>query len=126
MQHMKTLLGMYLITQALHVAVKLEVPNKLGDQPQTVDSLAKKVNADRDRLYRVLRSLSAHGVFREGPLDTFENTTFSNTMRVDSEYKFRHFVLLHSDLVYRWGAYLPTIVRSPSKTGPEISLGMPF
>lgn len=123
---MRTLVGGYRITQALHVAVKLEVADKLGDQPQTVDTLAEKVNADRDRLYRVMRSLSAHGVFREGPLGTFENTTFSNTMRVDSEYKFRDFVLLEADLVYRSAAHLPSIARSPSATGPELAMGMPF
>lgn len=33
LQHMKTLLGGYRITQALHVAAKLDIPDMLGDQP---------------------------------------------------------------------------------------------
>lgn len=126
MKHMTALVGGYRITQALHVAAKLEVADKLGDQPQTVDTLAEKVNADRDRLYRVMRFLTAHGVFREGPLGTFENTAYSNTMRIDSEYKFRDFVLLEADLIFRPATHLPTIVRSPSTTGPELAMGMPF
>jgi hypothetical protein len=57
----------YLITQLLHVAVELRVPEALAAGPRTAVDLAAEVGADPDVLHRVLRGLAAEGVLDEGP-----------------------------------------------------------
>jgi O-methyltransferase/methyltransferase family protein len=53
----------YQASQALHVAVRLGVPDRLADGPRAVEELA--VDADPDALRRLLRALAALGVLRE-------------------------------------------------------------
>jgi hypothetical protein len=55
--------GGYCLPRCLHVVAELGVADVLGDEPQTAAALAAAVKADPDALGRVLRLLSAHGVF---------------------------------------------------------------
>lgn len=55
--------GGYCLPRCLHVVAELGVADVLGDAPQTAAVLAAAVKADPDALGRVLRLLSAHGVF---------------------------------------------------------------
>lgn len=55
--------GGYCLPRCLHVVADLGVADVLGDAPQTAAALAAAVKADPDALGRVLRLLSAHGVF---------------------------------------------------------------
>jgi hypothetical protein len=55
--------GGYCLPRCLHVVAELGVADVLGDAPQTAAALAAAVKVDPDALGRVLRLLSAHGVF---------------------------------------------------------------
>lgn len=55
----------YRVTQAIHVAARLRVPDMLADGPQSSSMLAQLTGAHPDALHRVLRALVHVGVFEE-------------------------------------------------------------
>jgi O-methyltransferase/methyltransferase family protein len=57
------LINGYQVSQALHVAARLGIADRLADGPLTVEELG--LDADRDALRRLLRALAAAGVLRE-------------------------------------------------------------
>lgn len=70
-----------MMSQALGVAARLGIADLLTAGPRTVSSLAADTSANEGALYRVLRSLSGYGVFRETSPNVFENTPVSDTLR---------------------------------------------
>ena len=72
----------YSVARALHVAADLGVADHIGDQGTPVDELARKTGADADALGRILRLLSAHGIFRADG-DTVSHNPVSDTLRTD-------------------------------------------
>ena len=73
-----------LITHALAVAAELEIAELLAPGPKSIDRLAREANADPDGLHRMLRALSAAGVFRELSGRRFANTELAETLREGS------------------------------------------
>ncbi len=59
------LLSGYFVSFALHAAAELGVADELTDGPRDVDEVAKRVGADSNSLFRVLRALASVGVFTE-------------------------------------------------------------
>ena len=55
----------YQLSQAIHVAARLDVADRLAGGPRSSDELAAETNADPDALYRLLRALAAAGVLHE-------------------------------------------------------------
>jgi hypothetical protein len=55
--------GGYVLPRCLHVVADLGVADALGDSPRTGRELAAAVGVDADAIVRILRLLSAHGVF---------------------------------------------------------------
>lgn len=72
------------ITQAIHVAAVLGIADKLRDGPRTVEDLAVATKTHAGTLYRLLRTLSAVGVFREEAGRRFALTPMSEHLRTDS------------------------------------------
>jgi hypothetical protein len=72
------------ITKPIHVAVELAIPDLLRDGPLSVDSLAEKTNRHAPTLYRLLRALSAVGIFAERDERIFSNTPFSKCLLSDA------------------------------------------
>jgi O-methyltransferase/methyltransferase family protein len=62
---LRSLISGYRITQALHVAAVLGVPDQLADGPRTSDELATRVGAHAPSLYRLLRALAGVGVLEQ-------------------------------------------------------------
>jgi hypothetical protein len=52
------------LTQAICVAAQLGIPEALRDGPLSADDVARRVGADPDATYRVMRALAANGVLR--------------------------------------------------------------
>lgn len=76
---------------SLHVVVDLGVADALDETPQTPAQLAEVLHADPDALGRVLRLLSAQGVFAvQG--DTFIHNDASRLLRSDHPHSMRAFV----------------------------------
>ena len=57
----------YMISAALQVALKLDIPDRLAGGPRPVSELARDAGVREDGLYRVLRALASVGVFEEQP-----------------------------------------------------------
>ncbi len=83
----------YALARCLHVAADLGVADALDETPRTATELAATVGANPDALSRVLRLLSAHGIFLAHG-DTVAHTPASRLLRTDNPQSMRAFVRL--------------------------------
>jgi hypothetical protein len=79
--------------RALQLAAELDVADHLADGPRTADDLAAAISCDPDALYRLLRALSAEGVFTEDALGSFGLTPMGDLLRADHPRSLRAWVL---------------------------------
>jgi hypothetical protein len=82
-----------MLTQALYVAAKLSVADKLAAGPRAVSELAAETGTHERSLYRLLRSLAGHGVFRETEPKVFALTPLAELLRADAPGSMRNGVL---------------------------------
>ncbi|MGI9005934.1 MAG: methyltransferase [Streptosporangiaceae bacterium] len=73
----------YQTTQAIHVAVRLGLGDRLGGEPRPLEDVASEAGVDRDALCRLLRALSTVGVFEETEPGHFRSTAMSELLRRD-------------------------------------------
>lgn len=94
---------MYWLSRCLHVATELGVADALGSQPEPAEVLARKVGAHPDRLYRIARLLSSHGVFdvKDGYIG---HSPASQVLRADHPQSMRGFIRIMA-LPIMWEAY---------------------
>ena len=59
------LINGYRVSQAIYVAIELQIADQLKDRSDTVGNLAKATGANDGALYRLLRFLAGAGVFEE-------------------------------------------------------------
>jgi hypothetical protein len=83
----------YWLSQAVGVVAKLGVADCLGNGPVTCDDLARRVGADSQALYRVLRLLSSIGVFTQVAPHSFGLTALGETLRSDAPESVRNFAI---------------------------------
>jgi len=79
---LRQIAGGYCLSRSLHVVANLGVADKMEETPQTAAELAVSVGAHPEALGRVLRLLSAHGVF-ESCDGKFRHTPASRMLRTD-------------------------------------------
>lgn len=85
--------GGYCLPRCLHVVAELGVADALGESPLAVAELANTVGANADALGRVLRLLSAYGVFAVNG-NAFVHTPASRLLRSDHPQSLRAFALM--------------------------------
>jgi precorrin-6B methylase 2 len=73
------------VSQALHVAATLGIPDLLRDGPLSADVLAERSGAHAPSLYRLLRALAAVGVFEEHDDRTFASNPLADALRSDAD-----------------------------------------
>ena len=73
----------YQLSQALHVAARLDVGDRLAGGPRSADELAPEMETHADALYRLLRALAAVGVLHELDGRRFELTELGEGLRSD-------------------------------------------
>jgi hypothetical protein len=73
----------YQLSQAIHVAARLDVADRLADGPRSSDELAAETDTHPDALYRLLRALAAAGVLHELDDRRFELTELGEGLRSD-------------------------------------------
>lgn len=83
--------GGYCLSRSLHVVANLGVADKLDETPRTAAELAMSVGAHPEALGRVLRLLSAHGVF-ESYEGKFRHSPASRMLRSDHPQSMRDYV----------------------------------
>jgi C-methyltransferase len=74
---------LYYLSRAIHVAAELGIADHLTEAPVALDEIAKETRTDATCLKRLLRFLSAYGIFVETSEDLFCNTTLSSVLRSD-------------------------------------------
>lgn len=85
-----TLTNAVVVSSSVHVVAELGVADHIADDPVGVTELASRCGADPDALDRVLRLLSAHGVFSEVG-GSYEHTEASRLLRSDHPQSMRAF-----------------------------------
>jgi SAM-dependent methyltransferase len=80
-QQMMGLITGYWRSQAVGVAAKLAIADRLGAGPKTVEALAGETAMHEAALFRLLRGLASFGVFAETTPRTFALTPLAQTLR---------------------------------------------
>jgi hypothetical protein len=108
---LRRLVNGYQVSQALHVATVLGVPDLLASGPRSSDELAAETDADTDALYRLLRALAAVGVLHEEEGRRFSLTQVGDGLRSDAEVPIAGWAaMIGRDYYWRaWGALLHSI-----------------
>ena len=88
---LRQMTGGYCLSRGLHVVANLAVADKLDETPRTATELAASVGAQPEALGRVLRLLSAHGVF-ESCGGKFRHSPSSRMLRTDHPQSMRDYV----------------------------------
>lgn len=97
----------YWISQALYVAAKLAIADRLVAGAKTAGDLAAECGAHPPALYRLLRALASLGVFAERREQRFELTPLAQPLRSDVPESKRAMVLMTGEEQYRaWGELL--------------------
>jgi len=95
--------GGYCVNRSLHVAANIGVADALGETPKTAQQLAEETGTNPDALGRVLRLLSAHGVFKkEG--ERFAHSPASQLLRMDHPQSMRSLVRMLGMPLF-WAAF---------------------
>jgi O-methyltransferase domain/Dimerisation domain len=99
------LVGGFQVSQAIHAAVELGIPDLLADGERTADDLAEATSADPSTLYRLLRALASVGVLHQKEGRRFSLTPLGEPLRGDVPGSVRGWVrLIGRDHVWRsWG-----------------------
>ena len=113
------------VTQAVHVAAELGIPDLLARGPQTAEELAEQADAHGEALYRVLRALASVGIFDEDADRRFSLTPLSNCLRTDKRNSLRAFgMMMGAEFYDAWGELLYSV--RTGKPGFDKRFGAPF
>ncbi len=98
------------LTQALYVAAKLGLADRLAGGPADAGSLARELGVDPDRLYRVMRALASFGVFTLDPERRFGLAPMGSYLRSDVPGSLAAFATFQGEESYRaFGDLLHTV-----------------
>ncbi|UGQ10789.1 acetylserotonin O-methyltransferase [Yinghuangia sp. ASG 101] len=111
---------------AVRAALRLDVPDTLGETPESAEDLAKRLNVDARSLRRLMRALVAHGVFAEQADGRFAHNDTSRLLRADTPRSMRH-VSLWATEPWTWEVWprLEDAVRHGGSVFPAV-FGMEF
>ena len=109
---LRRLLAGYQVTEAIHVAVVLHLPDLLADGPRHVDDLADASSTHAATLYRLMRALAAAGVFEELTDRRFASNGLSELLREDVENSLRPWVenVNQRDHRQAWAGLLDSVI----------------
>lgn len=93
----------YCLSRGLHVIADLGVADALGETARSASELAGSVGADPDALDRLLRLLSAHGIF-EADHGKYRHSAASHLLRSDHPQSARPLARMFG-LSLNWSAY---------------------
>ncbi|WP_433931864.1 methyltransferase [Sorangium cellulosum] len=85
------------ITQAIVTAAKLDIADRVKEGPVAVEVLAEAAGVHAPSLYRVLRALTAVGVFAETEPGCFGLTPLADCLRSDAPGSLRAYALMTGD-----------------------------
>src|SRR5262245_22030605 len=78
------MIGGYYLSQAIYVAAKLGIADRLRDGPRTAGQLAEATGADAKSLLRLLRTLGGFDIFAADEAGRFRLTELADLLRSDA------------------------------------------
>jgi SAM-dependent methyltransferase len=110
----------------IHAVTVLDIPDFIAEGEQSVDVLADKTNVNANILYRVMRTLSGIGIFRETGHRQFALTPQAELLRSGVPGSLRNFVFyLGADWHYKTWNQFPETLRT-GETSFDLAFGEPF
>ncbi len=105
--------GQVMLARALACVVELGIADRVGREPASAEGLATELSLDADAVYRLMRALSANGIFEEDGEGLFHMTPTSAVL-VDGEAgSVRDMLRLPwQDLVWRTWLDMPHTLRT--------------
>ncbi|SIO58037.1 Dimerisation domain-containing protein [Singulisphaera sp. GP187] len=98
------------ISQAVYVAAKLGLADRLKDGPKGVEELAQTTGTHARSLYRLLRALASVGIFSEDGAGRFQLTPLAETLRSDEpSSQWAMAVMMGEEHYQAWGDLLGSI-----------------
>jgi hypothetical protein len=94
MQVMQLLWPGAIVVQAVHVAAKLRIADRVASGPKTADELARSSGVHARSLQRLLRALTSVGMFEEDGDGRFRQSALSDTLRSDHPHSIRPFAMM--------------------------------
>src|SRR5690349_8463905 len=79
----RRLIDGFQVSQAIHVAVVLGIPNLLAEGARPCDELAAATQSHGPTLYRLLRALAGIGILHEGDQRRFSLTPLGDALRTE-------------------------------------------
>lgn len=114
----------YWKSQAIYVAAKLEIADRLTDGPRSVEQLSASTGAHASSLYRLLRALASIGIFAEGEDGRFSLTPLAEPLRGDVAGSKRAMAVMMGEEHYHvWGDLIFSI--ETGETAFDRIYGMP-
>ena len=107
------LISSHALARCVHVIAEAGVADALADESASASELAKSCGLNADALYRMLRLLSAHGVFAQDG-DRYLHTSASRLLRSDHPYSLRAYARMIGMPVI-WDGF--THLDAPARTG---------
>ncbi|OIJ97041.1 methyltransferase [Streptomyces monashensis] len=96
--------------QALHAAAALDIPDRVHAGCTTPTALADATGSRQDGIERLMRLLTAMGVFDGGADDGYRLTPVGDLLRSDHDRSMRDMAVIYGEEFYRaWGAVVPAI-----------------
>lgn len=123
--HMVQLLSGFQVSQALYVAAKIGIADRLVDGPLTVQQLASDLDCEPLALSRLLRTLASLGVFTEVRPGRYGSTPLGATLVSDGDGSMRDLALSWMETHYAPFAGLLDTVHSGRPAATE-HYGRPF
>src|SRR5438067_914208 len=89
--------------RSLQVVAEAGVADALDDAPRDVDELATTTGLQADALFRLLRLLEEHGIFRRDLTGRWQHTETSRLLRTDHPASMRSFAWM-AGIPLCWGS----------------------
>lgn len=98
------------ITQAIHVAAKLNIADLLEEGPLSYEEIGQKTKCNSDGVYRLLRTLASIKIFEEIAEKKFTNTELSSVLCENHEFSIKSKLLLYGQEPYQaWSKLFDSI-----------------
>lgn len=89
------------LSQAIYVAAKLGIADLLKDGPQSCVALTASTHSDTPSLYRLMRTLSSVGIFKQLNDGRFALSDVAQNLRTDVHGSLRHMVITLGEIHYQ-------------------------
>lgn len=114
------------LSHAVSAVAEHGIADLIEEEPVHYTQLAARNGLHAPTLYRVMRALAAHNIFRETPEGAFEHTEISRLLRSDNPYSWRGMARMwgHPSCLTAW-RHFPECL-ADGRSGIEHAFGVPL